>query len=79
MKITSSRPATSAAKRGFAAMSPETQRRIASDGGRASHESGRAHKWTSESARDAGRKGGQARATAVTGGIRESGRGFVGT
>ena len=74
----SQRPGTPAAKRGFAAMSPETQRRIASEGGRASHESGRAHKWTSESARDAGRKGGQARATAAAGGLREAGRGFVG-
>jgi uncharacterized protein len=66
----SSRPRTTPAKRGFAAMSPETQRRIASEGGRASHESGRAHKWTSESARDAGRKGGQARATAAANGLR---------
>lgn len=70
------RPAPSPAKRGFAAMSPETQRRIASEGGRASHESGRAHKWTSESARDAGRKGGQARATAANN-SREAGRSFL--
>ena len=72
MKLNTSQQsvATKPAKRGFAAMSPETQRRIASEGGRASHESGRAHKWTSESARDAGRKGGQARASAA--GPRES-------
>ena len=63
--INPSRRTTPTAKRGFAAMSPETQRRIASEGGRASHESGRAHKWTTESARDAGRKGGQARTTAA--------------
>ncbi|RPD49326.1 general stress protein [Hymenobacter sediminis] len=46
--------------RGFAAMDPATQRRIASEGGKASHESGRGHRFTSEEARAAGRKGGQA-------------------
>lgn len=46
--------------RGFAAMDPATQRRIASEGGRASHQSGRGHRFTSEEARAAGRKGGQA-------------------
>ncbi len=45
-------------RRGFAAMSPETQRRIASEGGKASHASGRGHRFTAEEARDAGRKGG---------------------
>jgi len=45
--------------RGFAAMDPATQRRIASEGGKASHESGRGHQWTAEEARAAGRKGGQ--------------------
>ena len=45
-------------RRGFAAMSPEQQRRIASEGGRASHESGRGHRFSSEEAREAGRKGG---------------------
>ena len=45
--------------RGFAAMSPEQQRRIASEGGRASHESGRGHRFSSEEAREAGRKGGR--------------------
>ncbi|MBG8552141.1 KGG domain-containing protein [Hymenobacter guriensis] len=49
--------------RGFASMDPETQRRIASEGGRASHLSGRGHQWTSEEARAAGRKGGQASRT----------------
>ncbi|WP_139920672.1 KGG domain-containing protein [Hymenobacter sp. DG01] len=55
-------PETPAAKRprGFAAMDPATQRRIASEGGRASHQSGRGHRFTSEEARAAGRKGGQA-------------------
>ncbi|WP_022824673.1 KGG domain-containing protein [Hymenobacter norwichensis] len=46
--------------RGFAAMDPATQRRIASEGGKASHQSGRGHQWTTEQAREAGRKGGQA-------------------
>lgn len=46
--------------RGFAAMDPEQQRRIASEGGKASHESGRGHRFTAEEARAAGRKGGQA-------------------
>jgi len=45
--------------RGFAAMDPEYQRQIAREGGRIAHERGVAHKWTSEEAREAGRKGGQ--------------------
>ena len=45
-------------RRGFAAMSPETQRRIASEGGKASHASGRGHRFSTDEARDAGRKGG---------------------
>jgi hypothetical protein len=40
-------------------MSSEKQREIASKGGRAAHEKGTAHEWTSEEARTAGRKGGQ--------------------
>ncbi len=48
------------AKRGFAAMSPEKQRQIASMGGKAAHEKGTAHEFTSEEARAAGRKGGAA-------------------
>ncbi len=46
-------------RRGFASMSPEKQREIASKGGRAAHQKGTAHEWTSEEARTAGRKGGQ--------------------
>ncbi len=45
--------------RGFAAMSPERQKQIASEGGRAAHRLGVAHEWSSEEARMAGRKGGQ--------------------
>lgn len=45
--------------RGFAAMSPERQKQIASEGGRAAHRQGVAHEWNSDEARRAGRKGGQ--------------------
>lgn len=48
-------------RRGFAAMSPEKRREIASRGGKAAHEQGRGHEWDSEAARAAGRKGGRAR------------------
>jgi general stress protein YciG len=47
-------------ERGFAAMDPSRQREIASEGGKAAHQSGNAHEFTSEEAREAGRKGGQA-------------------
>lgn len=46
-------------RRGFASMSSEKQREIASKGGRAAHEKGTAHEWSSDEARTAGRKGGQ--------------------
>ena len=46
-------------RRGFASMSPEKQREIASKGGRAAHEKGTAHEWTPDETRSAGRKGGQ--------------------
>ena len=42
--------------RGFAAMDPQRQREIASLGGRAAHQSGHAHEFTTEEARAAGRK-----------------------
>lgn len=42
--------------RGFAAMDPARQREIASLGGRAAHQSGHAHEFTSEEARAAGKK-----------------------
>ncbi len=44
--------------RGFAGMNPQRQREIASMGGRAAHESGRAHEWSSAEARQAGHLGG---------------------
>ena len=46
-------------RRGFASMSADKQREIASKGGRAAHEKGTAHEWTPDEARAAGRKGGQ--------------------
>lgn len=46
------------ADRGFASMDKDKQREIASKGGRTAHEKGVAHEWTSNEAREAGRKGG---------------------
>jgi uncharacterized protein len=46
--------------RGFASMDPAKQREIASKGGRAAHAKGTAHEWSSDEARSAGRKGGEA-------------------
>ena len=46
--------------RGFASMNPEKQREIASKGGRAAHAKGTAHEFSTDEAREAGRKGGQA-------------------
>lgn len=50
----------STSKRGFASMDPAKQREIASKGGRAAHAKGTAHEFTSDEARVAGRKGGEA-------------------
>jgi general stress protein YciG len=41
-------------------MERNKQREIASKGGKAAHQKGTAHEWTSEEAREAGRKGGMA-------------------
>ncbi len=46
-------------KRGFGSMDDAKQRAIAAKGGRAAHEKGTAHEFTSAEARSAGRKGGQ--------------------
>jgi uncharacterized protein len=43
---------------GFAAMSLEDRKRIASQGGKAAHIKGNAYRFTSEKAKEAGRKGG---------------------
>ena len=50
---------TGKSKRGFASMDVNRQREIASKGGRAAHQKGTAHEWTSDEARVAGRKGGE--------------------
>jgi general stress protein YciG len=46
-------------KRGFAALDPEKQKEIARLGGKAAHAQGKAHEFTSEEARVAGKKGGE--------------------
>ncbi|HEY3042792.1 MAG TPA: KGG domain-containing protein [Vicinamibacterales bacterium] len=46
--------------RGFASMDRNRQREIASRGGKAAHQKGTAREWTSEEAREAGRKGAMA-------------------
>jgi hypothetical protein len=47
-------------RRGFASMDASRQREIASKGGKAAHAQGRAHQFSVEEARAAGRKGGKA-------------------
>jgi general stress protein YciG len=49
--------------RGFASMSPEQRRAIASMGGKAAQSTGKAHRWTAESAKEAGQKGGKSLVT----------------
>lgn len=47
--------------KGFATLrhtNPQKMREICSKGGKAAHAKGTAHTWTSEEAREAGRKGG---------------------
>ncbi len=46
-------------QRGFARMDEDTRREIARQGGKAAHEQGTAHEFTSEEAREAGHKGGE--------------------
>jgi hypothetical protein len=57
--------------RGFAGMDAEQQRQIASAGGRAAHASGHAHEFSPEEAREAGRKGGEARSLRSRGSDRD--------
>ncbi len=47
-------------KRGFAVMDPNRVKEIASAGGKAAHRAGTAHRFSTEEAREAGRKGGKA-------------------
>src|ERR1700712_4906854 len=50
---------TGTQNRGFASMDRERQREIARKGGKAAHEKGTAHEFTTDEARAAGRKGGE--------------------
>src|SRR4051794_38523575 len=52
-------PTSRTKNRGFASMDQHRQREIARKGGRAAHEKGKAHEFTSDEARAAGRKGGE--------------------
>ena len=52
--------------RGFASLTPERRRDIASQGGKAAHLAGTAHEFTVEEARKAGKKGGRNRHLAET-------------
>jgi len=45
-------------QRGFALMDQKRRRKVARKGGRAAHKRGTAHEWTTDEAREAGRKGG---------------------
>jgi general stress protein YciG len=49
-------------KQGFAVMDPKLVRQISRKGGKAVHKQGKAHEWTKDTARIAGRKGGLASA-----------------
>lgn len=53
-------PTPTRARRGFATLDPARVREIASKGGKAAHAAGTAHQFTSDEARVAGRRGGQA-------------------
>lgn len=56
---------TKKGRQGFASMSEEKQRSIASKGGRAAHAQGTAHEWDSKEAKEAGRKGGRSRGSNI--------------
>jgi uncharacterized protein len=58
--MSSEKDHSSNSRRGFASMDESRQREIASQGGKAAHEKGTAHKFTSDEARAAGSKGGHA-------------------
>jgi hypothetical protein len=52
-------PERTKSNRGFASMTPGKQKEIASKGGKAAHAQGRAHEFTPDEARTAGKKGGE--------------------
>lgn len=51
--------ASTPSRRGFASMDGSLQRSISSKGGKAAHAKGKAHEFSSDEAREAGRKGGR--------------------
>jgi general stress protein YciG len=53
-----SRESAPARRRGFASMDNSLQRSISSKGGKAAHAKGKAHEFSADEAREAGRKGG---------------------
>ncbi len=62
--------------RGFASMDPDKQREIASEGGRAAHEKGTAHEFTSEEARRAGSQSHKNGGNRQSAGVREDKQGM---
>jgi general stress protein YciG len=60
-------PENRKSKRGFAVMDRDRVRELARRGGAAAHQNGRAHEFSSEEARAAGRKGGLAAHASRTG------------
>lgn len=52
--------------RGFASLNQNRRREIASKGGKVAHAKGTAHEWSSEEAREAGRKAAVARRNRTT-------------
>jgi general stress protein YciG len=58
--VKKSLPTRTTAKRGFAGLEINRRREIASKGGMAAHQKGTAHTFTSDEAREAGKKGGEA-------------------
>lgn len=59
MQNTQAQASSNTRNRGFASMNTDRQKEIARKGGKAAHEKGTAHEFTSEEARAAGRKGGE--------------------
>jgi uncharacterized protein len=64
IRVRASQPASrsrrTSSRRGFAGMSEARQRAIAAQGGRAAHQRGAAHEFSTVEARKAGQKGGEA-------------------
>lgn len=59
--------------RGFASMTPQRRREIASMGGRAAHQAGTAHCFTSDEAKAAGKKRAEVKANRALRGVMKHG------